>query len=71
MHGALSIRASSILLLLLAISPRLATAETSVDEITTKDGSLLKGDIKRVDAGELFLDTHYSDNVVIDVDLLA
>jgi len=68
MHGALSIRASSILLLLLAISPRLATAETSVDEITTKDGSLLKGEIKRVEGGKLFLNTDYSDDVVIDVE---
>lgn len=55
-------------MLLLAISPPLATAETSVDEITTKDGSLLKGEIKRVEGGELFLGTDYSNDVVIDVE---
>ena len=39
-----------------------------MDEITTKDGSLLKGEIKRVEGGELFLGTDYSNDVVIDVE---
>ena len=68
MRRALSIRVSSILLLLLAISPPLAAAGTFVDRITVKDGSVLKGEIKRVEDGELILDTDYADDVVIDVE---
>jgi putative salt-induced outer membrane protein YdiY len=68
MHTAPSIRASSILLLLLGASPPLAAAEAVVDQITVKDGSLLKGEIKRVENDELILDTDYADDVVIDVE---
>ena len=68
MRRNLSIRASSILLLLLAASPPLAAAEAIVDQITIKDGSILKGEIKRVENDELILDTDYADDVVIDVE---
>jgi len=68
MRRDLSIRASSILLLLLVVSPPLAAAEAFVDKITMKDGSLLKGEIKRVEADELILDTDYADDVVIEVE---
>jgi putative salt-induced outer membrane protein YdiY len=54
-------------LLLLAASAPLAAAEAVVDKITTKDGSVLKGEIKRVEHDELILDTDYADDVVIDV----
>ena len=67
MCGDLSIRASLILLLLL-ISRPLAAAEAIVDKITIKDGSVLKGEIKRVEDDELILDTDYADDVVIDVE---
>jgi putative salt-induced outer membrane protein YdiY len=68
MHTATSIRASSILLLLLATSPPLAAAEAIVDQITIKDGSVLKGEIKRVEHDELILDTDYADDVAIEVE---
>jgi putative salt-induced outer membrane protein YdiY len=68
MRRNLSIRAGSILLLLLAVSPPLAAAEAIVDQITIKDGSILKGEIKRVENDELILDTDYADDVVIDVE---
>jgi hypothetical protein len=68
MRRDLSIRTSSILLLLLAASPPLAAAEAIVDQITIKDGSVLKGEIKRVENDELILDTDYADDVVIDVE---
>ena len=68
MRRDLSIRAGSILLLLLVASPPLAAAEAFVDEITIKDGSILKGEIKRVENDELILDTDYADDVVIDVE---
>jgi putative salt-induced outer membrane protein YdiY len=68
MHRDLSIRASLILLLLLAASPPLAAAEAIVDQITIKDGSILKGEIKRVENDELILDTDFADDVVIEVE---
>jgi putative salt-induced outer membrane protein YdiY len=66
MRGDLSIRASLILLLLLISRPLIA-AEAIVDKIIVKDGSVLKGEIKRIENDELILDTDYADDVVIDV----
>jgi putative salt-induced outer membrane protein YdiY len=63
-------RASLILLLLLVLQP-LAAAGAFVDKITTKDGSVLLGEIKRVENDELVLDTDYADDVVIDVEHIA
>jgi hypothetical protein len=62
-----SMRVSWILLLSLAALSQPAGAETPVDTITVKDGSVLKGEIKRVEHDELVLDTDYSDDVIIDV----
>jgi len=62
------IRASSFLLALLAVSPPPAASEAAVDQITIKDGSVLKGEIKRVENDELILDTEFADDVVIDVE---
>ena len=67
MRGELPIRVSLILLLLLVLRP-VATAGAIIDKITIKDGSILKGEIKRVDDDELILDTDYADDVVIDVE---
>ena len=66
MRGDPPIRASLILLLLL-ISRPLAAAEASVDKIIVKDGSVLKGEIKRIENDKLILDTDYASDVVIDV----
>ena len=66
MRRSLSIRASLILLQLLATWPPRAAAGEFVDTITVKDGSILKGEIKRVEDDELILDTDYADDVVID-----
>ena len=52
-------RTSSILFALL-ISWPLSTAAEVVDKITLKDGSVLKGEIKRVENDELVLDTDLS-----------
>jgi putative salt-induced outer membrane protein len=60
-------RTSSILFALL-ISWPLSTAAKTVDEITLKDGSVLKGEIKRVEDDELVLDTDYADDVFIEVE---
>ena len=60
------IRASLILLLLL-ISRPLAAAEAIVDTIIVKDGSVLKGAIKRVENDKLVLGTDYANDVVIDI----
>ena len=57
-----------MLSLSLAISPPLAAAETYVDWITVKDGTVLKGEIKRVEDDELILNTGYAGDVVIDVE---
>ena len=59
------IRVSSILFALLISWPLAAAA---VDTITLKDGSVLKGKIKRVEDDDLVLDTDYADDVEIDVD---
>jgi hypothetical protein len=53
---------------LLVASPPQAAAEAIIDQITVKDGSILKGEIKRVENDELILDTDYADDVVIDVE---
>jgi putative salt-induced outer membrane protein YdiY len=68
MHWNSPIRASSILLALLAVSPPPAAAKAAIDQITIKDGSVLKGEIKRVENDELILDTEFADDVVIDVE---
>ena len=60
-------RTSSILFALLISWPLSAAAET-VDEITLKDGSVLKGEIKRVEDGELVIGTDYADDVSIEVE---
>ena len=54
------------ILVALLISWPLSTA--AADTVTLKDGSLLKGKIKRVENGELILDTDYADDVSIDVE---
>lgn len=58
------IRIGSIFFALLISWPLCAAA---VDEIVLKDGSVLKGQIERVDDGDLVLDTDYADDVYIDV----
>ncbi|MBW2693455.1 MAG: DUF481 domain-containing protein [Deltaproteobacteria bacterium] len=63
-----SIRASLVLLLLLVLQPVAAAAGDFIDQITIKDGSVLKGEIKRVENDELILDTDYADDVVIEVE---
>jgi putative salt-induced outer membrane protein YdiY len=68
MRGTPSIRASLVLLLLLVLQPVAAAAGGFIDKITIKDGSVLKGEIKRVENDELILDTDYADDVVIDVE---
>ena len=67
MRGDRSIRGSSTLLLLLLLHP-LSAAGAFIDKITIEDGSVLKGEIKRVEDDELVLDTDYADDVVIDVE---
>jgi putative salt-induced outer membrane protein YdiY len=57
----------SILLLLLFSWP-LAAQGAVVDAITLKDGSILKGEILRVEDDELILDTDYADEVSIELD---
>ena len=54
------------ILVALLISWPLSTA--AADTVTLKDGSLLKGKIKRVENGELILGTDYADDVSIDVE---
>jgi hypothetical protein len=61
------IRLSMIVFTLLISCPFLA-AEAAVDKITLKDGSILKGEIKRVENDELTLDTDYADDVIIEVE---
>jgi putative salt-induced outer membrane protein YdiY len=67
MRGSPSIRASLILSLLL-VSQSVAAEAAFIDTITIKDGSVLKGEIKRVENDELILDTDYADDVVIEVE---
>ena len=56
---------------LFVLSPPPAAAEPVVDRITIKDGSILKGEIKRVENHELILDTDYADDVVIEVEYIV
>ncbi|MBW2541242.1 MAG: DUF481 domain-containing protein [Deltaproteobacteria bacterium] len=67
MCGLPSIRAT-LVLLLLALQPAVGAAAGPIDEVTTRDGSVLKGEIKRVENDELILDTDYADDVVIEVE---
>jgi putative salt-induced outer membrane protein YdiY len=60
-------RTNSILFALLISWPLSAAAE-AVDEITLKDGSVLRGEITRVEDDELVLDTDYADDVFIEVE---
>ena len=60
-------RTSSILFALLISWPLSAAAE-GVDKITLKDGSVLRGEITRVEDDELLLDTDYADDVFIEVE---
>ena len=60
-------RTNSILFALLISWPLSAAAE-GVDEITLKDGSVLRGEITRVEDDELILDTDYADDVFIEVE---
>jgi len=71
MRAERSIRVGWILLLSLAALPQPAGAETPVDTITVKDGSVLRGEIKRVEDDELVLDTDYADDVIIDVEYIV
>jgi len=66
MRDDLSIRAGLILLLLLVLRPASA-AGASVDKVGVRDGTLLLGQIKRVEGGKLILDTDYASDIAIDV----
>jgi len=57
----------SPLIIALLLPRLLAAAEVEVDRVTVKDGTVLKGKIKRVDDDKLILDTDYSDDIAIDV----
>ncbi len=67
MRAVRSIAANCVLLLSLAVAPQPAAADIPSDEVTTRDGSVLKGKISRVEDDELILDTDYSNDVAIDV----
>jgi len=71
MCGAYSIRASLVALLLLTLQTSAAAAGDFIDKITIKDGSVLQGEIKRVENDELILDTDYADDIVIDVEYIV
>ncbi len=71
MRGTHSIRASLVLSILLALHPAAAAAGDFIDTITIKDGSILQGEIMRVENDELILDTDYADDVVIDVEYIV
>jgi hypothetical protein len=71
MRGRYSVRASLVVLLLFTLQSFAAEAEEFVDTITIKDGSILQGEIKRVENDELILDTDYADDVVIDVEYIV
>jgi len=60
------IRSLTIIVVLL-LSRVLSAAEAEVDRITVKDGTVLKGKIKRVDDDKLILATDFSDDIAIDV----
>ncbi len=62
-----SIAANCLLLLSLAVSPQRAAADLPPDEITIRDGSILRGKISRVEDDELILATDYAGKVAIDV----
>jgi len=68
MRGDPSIRVSPILWLLLATRLSAAAEAPSVDIVTTRDGSILKGKITRVENDKLVIDTDFAGDVVVDVE---
>jgi hypothetical protein len=71
MRADLSFLAGSVLYLSLVASAPLAAADESGDKITLKGGSVLIGEIERVENDELILDTDYADDVVIEVEYIV